>query len=93
MSEPNDPVESRATFLPLLLGSLGMGLFFLVLILITGGFFFYVGLSVGGLVLLGLFHYALWGKSLSEKVAGEREEMDLLERAEEQKGQKWTFQR
>jgi hypothetical protein len=94
MSEPHDPVPHRATMLSLLLGGLGAGFFLLVLVMLTGGFFFYVGLAVGGLVLLGLFHYAVWGKAMSEQVAGEREEMELLERAEEEeRGQKWTFRR
>jgi hypothetical protein len=93
MDEPHDSSSERATFLSLMLGALGMGLFFLVLLLITGGWFFFVGCAAGALVFLGLIHYALWGKSMSDQVAGQREEMQWLERAREQPAQKWTFRR
>jgi high-affinity Fe2+/Pb2+ permease len=94
VSEPHDPVPQRPTFVPLLLGVLGAGFLFVLLIFLTGGWFFYVGGSISGLVLLGLVHYVVWGRALSEQVAGEREEMELLERArEDEKGQKWTFRR
>ena len=53
MSEPNDPVTSRSTFLPMMMASLAAGFFCLVMILITGGFFFYVLAAGVGLVLLG----------------------------------------
>ncbi len=94
MSEPHDPAPRRPTFVPLLLGVLGACFLFVVLIFLTGGLFFYVGLSVGGLVLLGMVHYVVWGKALSDEVAGEREEMELLERArEDRKGPDRTFRR
>jgi hypothetical protein len=94
MSEPHDPVQRRSTFMPMMLGVLAALFILVVLIFLTGGLFFYVCASVGGLVLLGLIHYVTWGKAMSEEVAGEREEIELLERArEEDRGQKWTFRR
>src|SRR5689334_9951669 len=80
MSEPDQPVESRGTFMPLLIGTL-------VAALLLG----LLHWSLGALVVLGLIHYLMWGRSLSEEVAGEREEMELLERDREQKPQNWTF--
>jgi hypothetical protein len=93
MNEPDDSAPERATFLPLMLATLGTGFFFLVLLVLTGGLIFYVGCTVAGLVFLGLIHYTLWGKTMSEQVGGEREEMELLDRAREEQRQKWTFRR
>jgi hypothetical protein len=93
MSEQDDPVQSRSTFLPVVLGTLVVTFICGALILLTGGLVFYVGCSVGLLVLLGLIHYVVWGKSMSDEVAGERAEMQMLERAREIKQQKWTFRR
>jgi hypothetical protein len=67
--------------LPTMLGGLFVVFFATFLILITGGFFFYVLLVVGGVALLSWIHYELWGRALSQRTAGEREEMELLERA------------
>jgi hypothetical protein len=93
MSEQDDPVQSRATFLPVVLGTLVVIFICVALILLTGGLVFYVGCTVGLLVLLGLIHYVVWGKSMSDEVAAERQEMQMLERAREIKQQKWTFRR
>jgi hypothetical protein len=84
MNDPNDPVQRRATFLPMFLAVAGGGFACLLLVLLTGGFFFYFGLVVLGLTGLGLFHYMVWGRAMSEQTAGEREEMELLEKAKEQ---------
>jgi hypothetical protein len=54
----------------------------LVLIFITGGYFLYVLAACVGLALLCAFHYVLWGRALTEAVAGEREEELLRQRAE-----------
>jgi hypothetical protein len=67
---------------------LGMGLTVMVamflitvLIFLTGGYFLYCVLISIGVVLLGMFHYALWGRALSEEVAPEREEERLRQQA------------
>jgi hypothetical protein len=96
MSEPNDPVSPRSTFLPLLMASLAAGFFCVVMILITGGFFFYVLAAGVGLVLLGMFHYVTWGRSMDEEVAAERRRQDLLDRASEaaaERDRPWTYRR
>jgi hypothetical protein len=82
MNAPNHPSESRQNFLTIFL-TLVVGLFFLfVLVLITGGFFFYIILALLGITGLGAFHYVLWGKALTDEVAGLREEEQLRQRAE-----------
>jgi hypothetical protein len=54
------------------------------MIFLTGGFFFYVVAGVAGIVLVGTLHYLTWGRALEEEVAGEREELQMLERAREE---------
>lgn len=86
MSDPNDEGPATgASMLPVML-AVFVGLFFLlVLVLLTGGLVLYVGLCVLGLTALGAMHYALWGRTFEEMTAGEREEAELLRRAEERK--------
>jgi hypothetical protein len=54
------------------------------MIFLTGGFFFYVVAGLAGIVLLGTFHYVTWGRALEEEVAGEREELEMLDRVREE---------
>lgn len=75
--------QHRHAFLSLFLTILALGFSLLVLILISGGFFLYVVLFGGGILMLGLFHYVLWGRAFSDAVAGEREEEQLRQRAAE----------
>jgi hypothetical protein len=82
MSADHD--SKRGTFLTFLLAGTA-GLFFLsFMVLIMGRFFVFFGLVVGGIVLMGWLHYALWGKLLTDRTAGEREEHQLLERMREE---------
>ncbi len=79
----NDP-NKRSTMLTVFLVAI-LGVFILgFMILITGGFFLYVTLVVGVIALMGWAHYLVWGKLLTERTAGEREEHQLLERMREQ---------
>jgi hypothetical protein len=55
----------------------------LVLVVISGGLLFQVVGVGAGIFLLGLAHYALWGRAMSESVAGKREEEELLRRVQE----------
>jgi high-affinity Fe2+/Pb2+ permease len=94
MSDPNDPVQRRTALLPVFLTLLVGGFFCTALIVVTGGAFFYVVGVVVLFVLLGFVHYALWGAAMSEQTAGEREEMELLEKAKEPpKAPNWTYRR
>ncbi len=78
------PRQRRESFLTLFLTALGALFFLFVLILLTGGYLVYVLLIGGGLFGVGLLHYLLWGRLLSQQVAGEREEERLRRRAEEE---------
>lgn len=75
--------QQRHAFLSLFLTVLALGFSLLVLILVSGGFFLYVVLFGGGILLLGMFHYLLWGRAFSDETAGEREEEQLRQRAAE----------
>jgi hypothetical protein len=87
MDPTDDPVrQGRQTFLTIFLTGL-LGVFcLLVLILVSGGFFFYVLLVGLGITAAGCLHYLWWGRAFSEEVAGEREEEQLRERA---KAEEW----
>lgn len=75
--------QHRHAFLSLFLTLLALGFAVLVLIFISGGFFLWVVLFGGGILMLGMFHYLLWGRAFSDAVAGEREEEQLRQRAAE----------
>ena len=82
-----DPPEIRRSpvftfFLPLAVLLVGVPL----LIYATGGFFGYFLGVLGFLVLLGMIHWVLWGRALTEEVAGEREEELLRQKILEEDG-------
>jgi hypothetical protein len=74
--------QRRETFLSLFLALFFGGGFVLFLIVITGGFFLYCLLAVAAIGVVGYCHYVLWGHSLTQAVAGEREEEEARERWE-----------
>jgi hypothetical protein len=80
--EPNPYQRRRESFLTIFLTLLGSAGILLYLIAVTGGFFLYVILAVLVIASVGFFHYLLWGRMMSESVAGEREELEQRERAE-----------
>jgi hypothetical protein len=83
MEREGKPAHSgRETALTLGLTALFGGGFTVFLILVSGGFFFYVLLAVAIIGLVGCGHYFLWGQALTEELAGEREEEELRERME-----------
>src|SRR5437899_5967874 len=63
--------ESMLTIIFTSLGGLGVAL---VLTIITWGLFLYVVLIVGGIAALAILNYLLWGRSMMQATAGEREE-------------------
>lgn len=67
----------------------GMVVFFIlfVLILITGGWVFWLVQVIAAITFLCLLHYVLWGKLMSDSVAGEREEEMLRQQAEEKESE------
>ena len=68
------PADPRSSLLTVLLTVMGASLFLVVLFIACSGVIVYVGAVVAGLGVLGLIHYFLWGHSLSEAVADEREQ-------------------
>ncbi len=83
---PHDlrPPRNRGSHLGMMLTVLALGFFVLVLIFISGGFFLYVVQITAGIFVVSLFHWAVWGRALSQAVAGEREEEQLRRRAAEE---------
>ena len=60
---PHDPTPAspRETLLTVLLAAVGLAFFLGLLILISGGFFFWVMLFAGGVGAFAGLHYLLWG--------------------------------
>ena len=79
---PSPQQQNRQTFLTVFLTVLALLFFLVVLIFISGGFFLYVVLFAGAILMISLLHWFLWGRSFSEQVAGEREEEQLRQRAQ-----------
>lgn len=77
----------RGTFLSVVFAILVISLFLFLLFITCGGLFIYILALVGGIAFVGLFHYLLWGHSMTNEVAGEREEEELRESMEEEDGQ------
>ncbi len=80
MDDPPSP--QRENMLTIFLTGMAALFFLGFLILITGGFFFYLVQVVAAMTILGSLHYFLWGKLFSNEVADEREEEQLRQRAE-----------
>jgi hypothetical protein len=80
--DPEQHTRRRETFLTIFFAVLAGGGFLLFLVLVTGGFFLYPLLIGGGIAAVGGLHYLLWGRSLSEQTAGEREEAEFRARME-----------
>jgi hypothetical protein len=81
MELSDGPKRGRESFLALLLATLTGGGFLLFLIMVSGGFFFYVLCAAAAVSGMAFLHYVLWGRSLNQEVAGEREEQAVHERA------------
>lgn len=86
MSADHD--ERRNTFLSLFLGTAVALFSFTFLLVILGKAFLLFVMVVGGIGMMSWVHYVLWGKLLTERTAGEREEHLLLERMREEESDK-----
>jgi hypothetical protein len=75
--------QRRATFVGYLLTLLLGAAILLFLIFVTGGFFLNIMAALAIIGAVGYVHYLLWGHSLTQAVAGEREEEEARERWEE----------
>lgn len=76
--------EARATFLSGLLSLIALSGAVFFMFVICGGVALYGLGVVAGLTVLGYAHYLLWGRGLSEEVAGEREDEEARRVLEEQ---------
>ena len=73
------PADHRSSLLTVMLTIIGGSLFFVVLFIACGGVIIYIGAVVGGIAVIGLIHYLLWGHSLTEAVADEREQEEIAD--------------
>jgi hypothetical protein len=73
------PPDHRSSLLTVMLTIIGGTLFLVVLFISCGGLIVYVGAVVGGIAVIGLIHYLLWGHSLTEAVAQEREQEEAAD--------------
>lgn len=81
--EPKIRRTARDTVLTLTLAALLGGGILFILNVVSLGILSYA-LGVGGVVaLVGVLHYVTWGRSLSQDVAGEREEIKVREELEQ----------
>ena len=75
MDSQEDPgSRQRETFLVVLLGFLTVGGGLVLMVGLMGMFVIHALTVMAMLVGIGFFHYFMWGRSLSQEVAGEREE-------------------
>ena|ERR1043165_5247215 len=80
--EPSRPSRARENMLAVFLCVLVGGMFLFFLYLITLGIVGNVLGIAGLLVLVGMFHYVVWGRSFSEDVAAEREALKRKDEVE-----------
>lgn len=73
-SEPDPSRQQRETFLTILLCTLVVGGGLVFMIGLMGMFVIHAITVMAVVVAFGMFHYLLWGRSLSREVEGEREE-------------------
>jgi hypothetical protein len=71
--------KGRETLLTFSLVVILGGTFVFFLNLVSLGIFAYVLAAIVGIAAVGFLHYAVWGYTLSQQVAGEREEQRIKE--------------
>jgi amino acid transporter len=74
--------NKRESMLTIILVTVFGGATFFFLNFVSLGIFSYVIGIVAAIAVVGTFHYVLWGFSLTEETAGEREEAELKARLE-----------
>lgn len=80
--EPTPRNQKRENFLSLLITVVVGGILFFFLNVVSLGMLAHVVGAVFVFGLLGMLHYALWGQTLTQETAGEREEEALRARLE-----------
>lgn len=77
MSTEKPEMQDRGSFLSLVLAFLGTGGFVGFLILLSNGLLLYMMLGVFCFAGVGLLHYLLWGHTMSQQVARERQALEM----------------
>ncbi len=85
--EKQDYRRGRELLLTIVLGSIGIAGLLVVFTVLTGGFLLYILAVVFGLLVFGALQYLVWtsftrlyfGRSLSQYIAEEREELEARE--------------
>ena len=89
--EPGDDTERRqqrgSCLVIALTGGL-VGLLLLLLVLATGGWAIHIVWITAAILGFGGIHYLLWGRTMLQQTAGEREEEEMRRRAEEREREK-----
>jgi threonine/homoserine/homoserine lactone efflux protein len=87
--EPGDDTERqrRGSCLAIVLTGGLVGLLLLLLILATGGWAVHIVWITAAILGFGGVHYLLWGRTMLQQTAGEREEEEVRRRAEERERQ------
>jgi hypothetical protein len=73
----------RENLLAIVLSAMIVGGFVVFMIIATGGLLLQILGAVVVLAVLGWIHFQLWGRTLSEETAGEREEAELRAKIEQ----------
>jgi hypothetical protein len=74
MDHDADEMEQRSRFLTVVLSVLGASVFLFFLFLTCGGLIVYVLAVVGGIGLIGLMHWLLWGQAFTAQADREAQE-------------------
>jgi hypothetical protein len=75
--------SNRDTYMAIIICTAAGVPLFVFLNIVTAGLFIYCFLAIGVIAMFGAVHYFLWGRSFTEKIAGEREEAELQEQTED----------
>jgi len=91
MNDELDPHRQfRATMMAVTLALFFGGGFILFLVVLTQGAILVVPVALLGLGVFGAFHYFLWGRSMTQETADEREEE---QRREQEEVDEWDMPR
>jgi hypothetical protein len=91
MPDDNNTSNPREDMLAIMLTAIVLGIFGVFMIVVTGGLL----LQIIGVVTIGTaigwVHYRLWGRSLVNRTAGEREEAELMAKLEKDQWEQGPF--
>lgn len=82
MARPRTEGRSRQTLLVVMLTLLAVMGFLFFAFMLTGGWVIYFALVLLAIAAFAGVHYLLWGRQMMEDTTGEREDAELLAKAE-----------